>query len=104
MQRYDEVMHLKDYLNFIFASREYEAKLATVNKDVEELCKKFIHDKFYKLNVAEKTREKTRKVDVVPGVSDTQGMASSGFSRLFMGTHGAKVVRNRENSIVTNTL
>lgn len=41
MQRYNELIYLKDYLNFKITSREYEVKLVAANKDVEELCKKY---------------------------------------------------------------
>ena len=51
MQRYYELMHLKEYQNFRLASREYEAKLAAANKNVEDLRKKFIEDELNKLNV-----------------------------------------------------
>jgi hypothetical protein len=57
MQRYNELMHLKEYLNLRLASREYEAKQVAANKDVEDLRKRFIGDELNKLNLAERTRE-----------------------------------------------
>lgn len=51
-------MHLKDYLNFIIVPKEYEANLVAANKDVEDLRKTFVQDKFNKLDVAEKTCKK----------------------------------------------
>ena len=39
MQRYDSLVHLKEYLGYRLAIRDYETKLATANKEVEELRK-----------------------------------------------------------------
>jgi hypothetical protein len=57
IQRYDELMHLKEYLIFRLASKEYETKLVVANKDVDDLRKKFVEDELNKLDVAERTRE-----------------------------------------------
>lgn len=57
MQRYYELMHLKENMNFRLASREYKAKLAAANKDVEDVRKIFIEDELKKLDVIERTRE-----------------------------------------------
>ena len=57
MKKYDELIHLKDYLNFRIKSRMYEAKLASANKNVKGLCKMFLQDKFNKLDVVQKTRK-----------------------------------------------
>ena len=41
MQRYDELMHLKDYLNFRIASKVYKAKLVATNK-MWGICANFL--------------------------------------------------------------
>ena len=61
MQRYDELMSLKEYLNFRLASKDYETKLAVANKNVEDLCKRFVEDELNKVDVAERTREEQER-------------------------------------------
>ena len=57
MQRYDKLMHLKNYLNFRITSKDYKAKLAAANKNVQALRKKFVQNKFNILDVTIKIRE-----------------------------------------------
>ena len=51
MQSYDELMHLKEYLNFRIKSWDYETKLSAANKIFDDVHKKFVQDEFNKLDV-----------------------------------------------------
>ena len=54
-------MHLKEYLNFRLASKDYETKLAAANKNVEDLRKRFVEDELNKVDVAERPREEQER-------------------------------------------
>lgn len=49
-------MRLKDYLNYILASKEHETKLMVVYQTLYKLHKSFVQHKLKKLDVAEKFR------------------------------------------------
>ena len=61
MQRYEELMRLKDYLNYILRIREYEASLAASHGNIVELRTKYVNEKLDKYDIAEKNREEQEK-------------------------------------------
>ena len=56
VQRYEELMRLKDYLEYRIRTREYEAKLAAANGNAEELRSNYVKVKLDKFDTAEKNR------------------------------------------------
>ena len=61
MQRYEELMHLKDYLSFKIQTREYEAEVAAANGNVAELRSAYVKDKLDEFDNAEKSRAEEEK-------------------------------------------
>ena len=61
MQRYEELMHLKEYLNFRIQTREYEAKVAAANGNIAELRSQYVKDMLEKFDNAEKSRAEQEK-------------------------------------------
>lgn len=56
IQRYEELVRLKDYLNFRIRTREYEAIVAAANVNVAELRNQFVQKKLNKFDIMEKNR------------------------------------------------
>src|ERR1700737_396727 len=61
MQRYEELMHLKEYLNYIIQTREYEAKVAAAKGNIAELRNQYVKDMLEKFDNAEKSRAEQEK-------------------------------------------
>ena len=61
MQRYEELMRLKDYLSYRICLREYEANLAVAHGNINELRSKYVNDKLDKYDNAEKNRAEQEK-------------------------------------------
>ena len=56
VQRYEELMRLKDYMNFKIETREYEAKVAEVHGIVAELRSHYVRAIVDEFDNAEKSR------------------------------------------------
>lgn len=56
VQRYEELMRLKDYLNYKMRIRVYEANVAAAHGNIAELRSKYVQDKLEKYDNAEKIR------------------------------------------------
>lgn len=65
VQRYEELMRLKDYLNYILRIREYEASLAAAHGNIAELRTKYINEKLHKYDIVEKKSQGTGEVGMV---------------------------------------
>ena len=61
MQKYEELMRLKNYLNYMMRTRVYEANLAVAHGNIAELRSKYINDKLEKYDNAEKNCVKHEK-------------------------------------------
>jgi hypothetical protein len=58
IQRYEELVRLKDYLNFRIQTREYETIVAAANENVTKLRNQFVQEKLNKFDIVEKNRAK----------------------------------------------
>ena len=56
IQRYEELICLKDYLNFKIQTREYEDIIVAAHENVAELRHQFVQEKLNKFDIAEKNR------------------------------------------------
>ena len=54
-------MNLKNFVSFQITWKDFKVKLIIANKGIKELCKKFIEDKFKRLDIAQKIREKQQQ-------------------------------------------
>ena len=61
VQRYEELMRLKDYLDYGIRTQKYEANLAVANGNAEELRSKYVKAKLDKFDDAEKSRAEQEK-------------------------------------------
>ena len=61
VQRYEEIMRLKDYLDYRLRAREYEATVAALIGNAEELRAKYVKAKLEKFDIAEKSRAEEEK-------------------------------------------
>src|ERR1700738_2569355 len=61
VQRYEELMRLKEYLDYRIRSQEYEANIAAANGNAEELRAKYVKGKLDKFDNAEKSRAEQDK-------------------------------------------
>jgi hypothetical protein len=56
VQRYEKLMWLKDYLDYMIRIQEYEANLASANGSADKLHAKYVKTKLDKFDDAEKSR------------------------------------------------
>jgi hypothetical protein len=54
IQRFEELVRLKDYLNFRIQTREYETIVAVANENVTKLRNQFVQEKLNKFDIVEK--------------------------------------------------
>ena len=61
VQRFEELMRLKDYLDYRVRLREYEASIAAANGNADKLRAKYVEAKLAKFDEAEKIRAEQEK-------------------------------------------
>jgi hypothetical protein len=61
VQRFEELLRLKEYLHYRIRTREYEANLAAAHGNIAELCSTYVNGKLAKYDNAEKNRVEQEK-------------------------------------------
>jgi len=75
VQRFEELLRLKEYLHYRIRTREYEANLAVVHGNIAELRSTYVNGKLAKYDNAEKKSRRTGEVGLVSNLPHSEGMA-----------------------------
>ena len=66
VQRYEELVKLKNYLQYKICLREFEESIAVVNGNVEELRKQYVEKQLHQFDIDAKILPKILVVGPVP--------------------------------------